>query len=518
MTLNEVNIIKNSVLDATEAYVDARLSVADFAKTQIGVTEGTPTPVHGKFYHTVVCNATSNTAGVTYHNVLSVGNTPFPDGSVVFLIAPNAQFSNQFILGKLDDTPVHITGGTINIGDGNFVVDEDGDVTIKKGGIYLNKTTGNNYNLVLNDEGIKLGYNSRGYRFTVNATDGSVTIRNGQINLGEVVQSGTVVGYDININSNGINVGYVSANNYNFTVTDKGKVTIKDGSINLTYNSTLQDYNFKADSNGIKLGLKGTTPANKYYNFSVDNNGKFTMKSGSITLSDKFKVDETGWLAIGGTTSSANFYVATDGSLTMKSGSITLKSKFKVDTDGNLSIGGTTSSAPFYVEAATGSLTMKKGSITLSNKLKIDDSGWLAIGGTTSSANFYVDNQGNVTAKYITANNGGQIAGFTISSSSLKKGDAVVSQYHMGCGQAGKGIINLVGNNDRPYIALTDSGTSTTFTDGTVIYGIMTSGSSTYRGVVRTYDEDGDMIVERFLSNIPEKEIYADAAGYLHWR
>ena len=37
MTQNEVSIIKNAVLDCTEAYVDARLSVLDYVKTQIGV-------------------------------------------------------------------------------------------------------------------------------------------------------------------------------------------------------------------------------------------------------------------------------------------------------------------------------------------------------------------------------------------------------------------------------------------------------------------------------------------------
>ena len=42
MTQNEVDIIKNSVIDATEAYVEARLDVLDFVKTQIGVTVGNP--------------------------------------------------------------------------------------------------------------------------------------------------------------------------------------------------------------------------------------------------------------------------------------------------------------------------------------------------------------------------------------------------------------------------------------------------------------------------------------------
>lgn len=118
MTQNEVDIIKNSVLDATEAYVEARLGVLDFVKTQIGVTVGNPEKRSDKkYYHTVRCNATrQNPKGITYNNVLSVGNSPFPPNCVVFLVAPNAQFSNQFILGQLDDTPVNITAGSIALG------------------------------------------------------------------------------------------------------------------------------------------------------------------------------------------------------------------------------------------------------------------------------------------------------------------------------------------------------------------------------------------------------------------
>ena len=129
MTKNEVDIIKNSVIDATEAYVEARLAVLDFVKTQIGVCVGTPILKNKKYYHTVRCNATQSLPnGITYNNVLSVGNIEFPDGSVVFLAAPNAQFSNQFILGKLDDTPCNIVGGSINIGNGNFRVTKTGNV------------------------------------------------------------------------------------------------------------------------------------------------------------------------------------------------------------------------------------------------------------------------------------------------------------------------------------------------------------------------------------------------------
>lgn len=122
MTQNEVDIIKNAVLDATEAYVDARLSVLDFVKTQIGVTVGDPAQRQGKYYHTVRCNATQSTPqGITYNNVLSVGNIPFPNGSVVFVAAPNAQFSSQFILGKLDNTPCNISAGSITLGDAIYL-------------------------------------------------------------------------------------------------------------------------------------------------------------------------------------------------------------------------------------------------------------------------------------------------------------------------------------------------------------------------------------------------------------
>ena len=120
MTQNEVDIIKNAVLDATEAYVDARLSVLDFVKTQIGVVvSNTKRTSDGKYIHKVRCNATRNTSGTVYNNVLSVGNTPFPAGCVVFMVAPNAQFSNQFILGQLDNTPVNITAGSIRLGGTN---------------------------------------------------------------------------------------------------------------------------------------------------------------------------------------------------------------------------------------------------------------------------------------------------------------------------------------------------------------------------------------------------------------
>ena len=455
MTLNEVNILKNAVLDATEAYVDARLAVADFAKTQIGVTEGEPTKVNKKFYHTVRCNAISGVAnsGVVYRNVLSVGNTEFPSGSVVFLIAPNAQFSNQFILGKLDNTPINIVGGSIKIGgddpdtnpvfsvdkngivrikrgeitlggteaDPVFKVTDTGIVTIKNGGIYLNKT-GNYYHLNLDSTGIKLGHVSNdSYNFTVDASNGSVTIRNGQINLGAVTVGGNN-GYDVNINRNGFNLGYL------------GKVNNVDT-----------------------------------YNFSVTDKGVVTMKRGSITLSDKFKVDDSGWLAIGGVDSNANFYVTNAGKVTIKSGSFTLGTNLKIDENGNLYIFGITKDTA---------------------KFHVDNTGNMYVGGArtsgTNAANFYVTNAGKVTIKSgeinLNYNTSYNKYGFIVDSNGIKLG-AASSGYNFTVDNNGtvaikQGEITLGGTSSSPNFKVTNGG-SIYIKSGEITIGTTTEGSST---------------------------------------
>jgi hypothetical protein len=147
------DILKNAILDSTEAYLEARLAVADFVKTQIGVVSAcTLNESDKRYYHTVKCDNNR----VTYNNVLSIGNNAFPEDSVVFLIAPNAQFSNQFILGKLDNTPINISGGSIDIGNGNFVVTDQGVMTAKQG-TFEGTITGGSINIndkfIVDDEG-----------------------------------------------------------------------------------------------------------------------------------------------------------------------------------------------------------------------------------------------------------------------------------------------------------------------------------------------------------------------------
>lgn len=100
---------------------------------------------------------------------------------------------------------------------------------------------------------------------------------------------------------------------------------------------------------------------------------------------------------------------------------------------------------------------------------------------------------GNVTAT------SGSIGDFTISGGALTVGDARLSRYRIGCGLAGKGIINLVGNNSGSpkkygYIQISNSGDHSTCLDGIRIYG---------NGRVERYDSGGSEIWTKDLQDIP---------------
>lgn len=129
MTTEELDLMKKSILDSIESYVGTRLDKLAFVKTEIGIISGVGTKKGNKV----------TIKGIEYDDVKSIGNIIFPNDCVVFIIVPNAQYNNMFILGQLDDTPANIKGGTINIGDGNFKVDKDGNVTTR-GDIRFNNT------------------------------------------------------------------------------------------------------------------------------------------------------------------------------------------------------------------------------------------------------------------------------------------------------------------------------------------------------------------------------------------
>ena len=291
MTQNEVSIIKNSVLDSTEAYVEARLAVADFVKTQIGVVISAEKK-NKKWYHTVRCNATqANPNGIIYNNVMSVNNIHFEPPCTVFMLVPNAQFSNQFILGKLDNVPYDITAGSIKIGgteeNPNFSVDSSGNVSIKYGSINI----GNG-------------------QFYVD-TSGSVTCKNLTANvdgyiggfkitstsLGDPLGSSYAVGmisgdhiyawnpssyirmysYELDLNNASINVAMggstLQITHSNIYCDDKGS--------NVVWHSELSDKNYKNNINEIKSDniqkfFKKILPSTFKFNDDVEDKDNLT--------------------------------------------------------------------------------------------------------------------------------------------------------------------------------------------------------------------------------------------------
>ena len=120
-------------------------------------------------------------------------------------------------------------------------------------------------------------------------------------------------------------------------------------------------------------------------------------------------------------------------------------------------------------------LTMNSGSINLNNKFSVNSNGYM-----TSTS--------------------GKIGGFEIETDNLSIGDATLQRDRIGCGSAGYGIVNIVGDRSSDnarfgYIQLSNSGNSNECLAGIRIYG---------NGLVRKYGGDGSVSWERWLSNIPE--------------
>ena len=120
-------------------------------------------------------------------------------------------------------------------------------------------------------------------------------------------------------------------------------------------------------------------------------------------------------------------------------------------------------------------LTMNSGSINLNNKFSVNSNGYM-----TSTS--------------------GKIGGFEIETDNLSIGDATLRRDRIGCGSAGYGIVNIVGDRSSDnarfgYIQLSNSGNSNECLAGIRIYG---------NGLVRKYGGDGSVSWERWLSNIPE--------------
>ena len=215
MTNEEVNLLKEAILSSMEAYVDARFARLPFVKTEIGVIEGKGTDKGNKVRIKKVVGSDGNviSEGALYDNVLSVGNIIFPDNSVVYIFVPNAQYNNMFIMGQLDDTPANIKGGTINIGNGSFMVDSNGNVTMTKGQINIAN------NFIVNNVGdtkingslyMKTPYDGEGMNWKVISTkyesaDDNTLYFNDMHNQPFLIwneQSGVVFPYEVTFNGN----------------------------------------------------------------------------------------------------------------------------------------------------------------------------------------------------------------------------------------------------------------------------------------------------------------------------
>ena len=119
-------------------------------------------------------------------------------------------------------------------------------------------------------------------------------------------------------------------------------------------------------------------------------------------------------------------------------------------------------------------------------------------GGTINGQYIY---GGTVEGAYLKGSIG-EIGGFDIYKDRLKIGDATLQRNKIGCGTAGNGIVNLVGNRSSDnakygFIQISNSGNPD---KDEVLAGIRIYGN----GLVRKYGGNGNVEWERWLSNIPE--------------
>ena len=127
--------------------------------------------------------------------------------------------------------------------------------------------------------------------------------------------------------------------------------------------------------------------------------------------------------------------------------------------------------------------------------------------GTYVGVDGILNSDGASTPKYVKITGGkltanaGKIGDFELKNGELSVGDALLSKEKIGCGKAGKGIVNIVGGQGTSgdeqygYIQISNSGDPTECLDGIRIYG---------NGHVVRYNGSGNQSWDRYLSNIPQ--------------
>ena len=227
--------------------------------------------------------------------------------------------ANEMILNKGNDNQITLNENGIKVGINSTVVDKDG--------VYTGGDTYSEAKAALKSDGSIKGADGK---FTVNSANGTVNV-NDQIELngatGVVKSNGLNVGDgNMTVSNNGnINtVGTLSVADGNFKVNGNGGVSAAGGKTTLASDGSIKaaDGKFTVNSNG---GVKAA-------------DGKITLSSdGSVKAADgKFTVDSNGAVkaANGNTTIDSNGNLKTAGTLSAADGS------FKVDSNGKITSTG----------------------------------------------------------------------------------------------------------------------------------------------------------------------------------
>jgi hypothetical protein len=360
--------------------------------------------------------------------------------------------------GNLTANSVKITGGELDIGDGQFTVDQDGLLSAKGanidgtivstsgtiGGFTIDKdslfkgSSGTTSYVCLSTSGIFLGK-----AFSVNSS-GKLIASNAEITGKITSSSGKIGGFTIG--DTYLRAGELSSNNYvyisttgiklgtGFSVDVAGSITAVSGKIGgLTLTDRSLRYLDKGEWNSLYIGssdgdstvistLDNTEAhvwkitSGKY--FGVDEYGKLYSKeahvSGEITASSGtiggFTIDN-GTLVSG--------VIDTDKYVCLSSEALALGKSFKINKDGSMSYGDT---GTFSV-SDTG--VLKASGATISGNISVVG-GSIDIENSGKAKSFIVDKDGNLTAsgaKLTSADISGKV---TVTSGSLNINDKFV--------------------------------------------------------------------------------------------
>ena len=418
-------------------------------------------------------------------------------------------YNGNALIGRWGKDGIWIGDGSIEIGKTNygtsanpvyqitFKVDKNGNLTARRGYI------GNGANgWTIQDQSIYNGCSGvdTDAAGTYVGTDG---IRN-QLNTGNnkkytQIKNGKLTTNDVKIEGGELQIGLIdygsSANpRYRpaFIVDSSGNLTARRGYIGDAANGwTIQDGAIYNGCSGVDTDAVGTyVGKNGIRNqTNTGDNKKYTqIKNGKLTTND-VKI-EGGELQIG---------ILDYGS----SANPRYRPKFKVDSDGNLT------ARRGYIGDGSNGWNIKDDAIY--NGCNAIDGGG---NGTYVGKNGIRNKNGNshvtITNGKITANDAdikgtvaadnGSIGNFLIDNGTLAVGDAIVSKDKMGCGKAGKGIVNIVGDQSGSdskygYIQISNSGSPTSCIDGIRIYG---------NGIIERYDSSGNRTYRKDIANIPD--------------